>query len=299
MSTNNTTTEIAVRGEPQDKLDALSAGIRVEQMLARPQAEESAPPEDNGFGGGFPYIGFRGAKSKNTEGLDAVGIRTQEFYLHNVVPIKIRDGGLDLHLLQYFRAFTKQNSRMEIVGVSRVMNDAIYKQGYREHLFSLVAVRQPTTHGLLLTPAVMSVRGAQCKALGKAIDMLSVADDAKKWAGLGAFYAHGSRAKVAGGRFYTSIWSTLEEPKNEGEPYNLGHGVAKPCDEKDVTAFNEWYLPETDAVLRRVALVHYGRQQDLLKKLREQEAKKAKEDAKGYDAPAEEIEDAEYEPAPV
>lgn len=223
--------------------------------LASPVHADSSAPEKRRVS--VPYIGFRGKKAeKNLEDLDAAGIKVDKtsgngvFYLQDVEPIDIRIPGgnsIALHLIQFARFYLLVQGGKD-VAASLENNDDLFAEGYREHVYAVVAA---VTGPGKFTAATLQLHSAQCAALRKAIDMLGEpgrpgpAMDPASWAKRSSLHAKAADTKVAGFRFRTEIWSTLEAPRSgDGEKYNQGHGRAYPTPEADFIALNKWAAGE-------------------------------------------------------
>ncbi len=219
--------------------------------LASPNHTDTSAPEKRRVS--VPYVGFRGKKAeKNLEALDAVGIKVDRtsgngvFYLMDVEPLDIRIPGSNavaLHVIQFARFYTLVQGGKD-VAASLENNDDLFNEGYREQIYAIVAA---VTAPGKFTAATLQLHSAQCKALGKAIDMLGEpgrpgpAMNAEAWGKRSAAHAKTVDTKIAGFRFRTEIWSTLEAPKyGDGEKFNLGEGRVYPTPESEFVALNAW-----------------------------------------------------------
>jgi hypothetical protein len=209
-----------------------------------PIAPESAPAERQYQS--VPYVGFRGKKSfTRIEELDAAGIGIGEFYLNDVQPLAVRP--MELHLLNVGRAYTIQDDDGKVID-ARFSYDKEDPDcdDFREHLFAAVLVYQ---HPGIFTAATLSLRGAQCKALKLALELLEGrAHDPAKWSTASAGHKATAHARVAGGRFRVGIWNTMEKPQNGGQLYNLGHGRIVMPTAADTDAFNNYLANQFNAV---------------------------------------------------
>lgn len=239
-----------------------------------------ARAEERGFKGGVPYVGHYGEKAKKPtrEPLDAMGVKVGEFYLFFAgSPIRLESDNrrATLHLLRYTRLFTKQDQSMNITGVKLVGTRATFDEGYREHLFCLVAVRLPefdeagrvTGRAAGFIPASLTLRGGQAQAMENTIRLLKVAEQPVAWSALSPAHKASVTAKHPGGRIVTQIWSTSEPlDDGSGNTFNKGHGVCRPTLAEDAVNFNAWYdnsLPQITAVAAALA----GRVDEAKKKL--------------------------------
>ena len=213
MTTEIATTEIA---NPTDD-------------FLQPIPQQAVPSQG---GGGGAYVAFYGKKSeKNLEDLAAAGITEGTFYLMDGQPRKVEP--FQLHLLQYFKAYTKQN-----LDTGELLEAAYTEDGsLDEHIEALVLVVLPTDKDSpsVFVPANLRLRKAQAAALRPAINLYEgTAKSPKDLLAWGPEYRFGAECPIIGGRFRTQIRSELTMPRQGKNMYNLGKGVVLPTPEKDV-----------------------------------------------------------------
>lgn len=220
--------------------------IPSDEALLVPHHKDSAPPERGAVA--FPYVGFRGAKSTvNVEALTAAGITVQhgngQFYLM-VPPVPIKVDPMQLHVLNFARFYTKMDESQNIIAATVKNDDDLFKNGFRESLYAVVAVVLPEGQ---FEAATLQLRGANTNALKQAIQLLgepgrpgpatneaALKARGKAWADAAAL------TKTAGARFITTIYSTAETPQGGGQKFNQGHGSVRPSPVEHVKAFEEW-----------------------------------------------------------
>jgi hypothetical protein len=236
-------------GQPLPLLDAA-----VLAALGGPQNQGGAQSEKKFES--LPYIGFRGVKTtKHVDELRAAGIEPNDFYLcesGEYLPLK----PAELHVLQFARLFTQQDDDGKLIGASFTNSDALYEDGFREHLFVVAAVIQRTDKGPKYTAATLSLRSGQTQALKQTISLLEgPAADPDKWSTRSPNHKVTAAAKVPGGRFKVRIWNTQEKPASgKGQPYNLGHGSVSLPTAAEVEAFNAWVAADFPRISKVIGL---------------------------------------------
>lgn len=189
----------------------------------------------------YPYVGFYGAKTRETDALDAAGIETYEFYLHDQYPIRLRP--FEMHVLSLGRFYTKADNNGQPVRARSDCPEEAYKDGFREHLYYVAAVRVPGPRGVQFVPAVGAMRSGLAKAFSKPLALLNpkdgAASTAERWSARGQAEADGAHAKMAGGRFILTAWCKPRE--TESGDANDGFGSVRPTPRDQVDAFNAWY----------------------------------------------------------
>lgn len=239
--------------------------------LASPVHADSAPPEKRHVS--VPYITARGKKAeKNLEALDAAGIKVDRntgnavFYLMDVEPIDIRTPGknsIGLHLIQYARLYTLTDNVGKIVEASAVNTDEMFGDGFREHIFAVVAA---VTGSGLFKAATLQLQSAQCNALRQTLALIGEpgrpgrAMKPDEWGRSSPAHAKTAdlNCKVPGFRFRTEIWSVLTQPKSgQGEKFNEGHGAVSPTPEADFIALNKWAVDAWPSI--QVATAKYNK----------------------------------------
>lgn len=247
MSTESTeSTEIA-RIE-QDVTRAIIAATLTEDLFDAPLAHVNTGESDQ-KGAHVPYVGFRGHKTKDRDGsLENAGIKPLDFYLHSVIPIRLKPFGV--HLLPGLATFqTCLDNQNNVTEVLFAPDDASFDQGFREHMLAVVAV---ALGGGAFVPATLSLRSGQTAALKKAI-ALAGGDAANPavWARFSEKHTKAAEAKFPGGRFRCDIWVEEERPKDnpKGEPYNLGKSRIYPTPADEVAALNAWMVSDLKRIL--------------------------------------------------
>lgn len=217
-----------------------------EQALALPTAEELAGSaiQDTGSQGSqkvsYPYIGFYGAKTQDTDPLETAGIEQHQFYLHNGLPIRVDP--FECHVLRLGHYYTLVDDNVQPIEARLDCPDEAFKEGYRDHLFFVAAVR----HGGTFYPAVGTLRAAQARAFDKTRPLLRKSKD--EWAAMGPAAAASAHAALVGARCITTIWSKPEKT-GTGRTQNKGYGVVRPTPKDQVDAFNAWYGEEANLKL--------------------------------------------------
>ena len=218
-----------------------------------PVGANSAPAEQRGSGFSVPYIAFRGLKSnKNVEALTAAGITVSRdgdgtFYLMDP-PVPIRVDPFEFHLLQYHRAFTRQDNKMKVTDAILKSDNDAFAEGYREHIFGTAIVKLP---GGGYRAATLNLRGPQVNALRDAVRLL---DHPGKM--VGNAYAHLSEVKAPGLKFRITIWSTLEQPKDpRAEKFNDGHGTTRPTPKEDIYNLLDYVRTAFDTEIKPVSFI--------------------------------------------
>lgn len=235
-----TTTEIA-RIEQDETKAIIAKTFAADPFALDTQHEDSG--EENNKGSGVPYVGFRGHKTKDKDGsLTKAGIQPLDFYLHSVVPIRLKPFGV--HLLPGIATFqTVLDNRGQVTDALFAETEDSFDLGFREHVYAVVAV---ALGGGSFVPATLSLHSAQCAALKKSVQLLK--GDARDPALWGKLYnGHASaKANFPGGRFRSELWVEEEKPKNDpkGEPYNLGKSRVYPTPADEVEALNAWMVSD-------------------------------------------------------
>lgn len=235
-----------------------------------PVHTESAAPEKRYVA--VPYVAFRGKKSeKNTDALDAAGIKVDKatgngvFYLMDIEPVDVRAPGknsIGLHLIQYARLYTLTDNTGKIIESANVNTNEMFADGFREHLFALVAV---ALGGGQFKAATLQLQSAQCNALRQTLALIGepgrpgVAMKPEEWGKRSAAHAKTAdpNVKVPGFRFRTEIWSVLTAPKGDGEKFNEGHGAVQPTSETEFAALNKWAVEAWPSI--QVAAAKYNK----------------------------------------
>lgn len=245
MSTDKTTTAIekVQTTAAIEKAQAVLATITGANYFDEPEAPDAGKPEDKR--GGVPYVGFRGEKStKKIPELEAAGVKASEFYLYDNEILKIQP--FSLCVLKHATFYTEQNNKMQVTNCAFEAPPYGVKTKLRKYVVGVGIVRVPGPNGVNFVPAGFQFRSAQCKAIERPIELLKSAKDRDAWAARSPKHKVASDACVPGGRFYASIWSTVEEGKYEDEQgnvndFNLGHNTIGYPDAAEVAAFNKWF----------------------------------------------------------
>lgn len=222
-----------------------------------PETEDTGKPEEKK--GGVPYVGFRGEKSKTRiPELEAAGVKTSEFYLNDGEVIKVQP--FSLYVLRHATFYTEQNNKMQVTNCAFEAPPYGTPTKLRKYSLGVGVVRIPGPTGVTLVPAGFQFRSAQCKAVERPIDLLATAKDKAAWASRSPKHAVAAEAVVPGGRFYASIWSTVEEGKYEDaegnlNDFNLGHNTIGYPDAAEVAAFNKFVTEGFDKASPNVKLL--------------------------------------------
>lgn len=224
--------------------------------LLKGQREDTAPP-DTTFRS-TPYVGFLGKKSeKNLDALAAAGIQVNEFYLHDVFPVRTHP--TKIHLLgSVFRAYTLQDDDGNVLEVSLKYSKQREDDGFNEQLIAPVAVVLPGKDHSTFVAATLALRGAQAKALKKSMDLFDgAAGKPDQWASYSPAHEAASKSAFPGGRFRATIWSTPTKPVNGGKrEYNLGDSAIVPTPAADVSVFDAWVDSSWPAIERVLQTAH-------------------------------------------
>lgn len=198
-------------------------------------------------GGGVPYFGIFGAKTKEPtrSALLAAGIEQNQFYVNDgLEPLRVVP--FTCHLLRYARYYTTQNQKMELTSVRSESTDALFKQGYREHIHVLAAVRVGT--GFI--PAVGSFRGGMVDGFRKAIELVELAANPTAWAARSQAHAESIVPEQhPGGRVVLTLFAKTEKT-NDGDEFNLSVGHTRPTPRAEAEAFADWFAACKPSILR-------------------------------------------------
>lgn len=254
--------------ETSEALDTVKTApatlVATRESLMQPVGAGSAPAERSIS---IAYVGFRGAKSKtNLESLDAAGIKVGragdgQFYLHDAVPIKIDP--FQLHLLQYYRAYTQVDEQGNVVDAVFENSQEAFDNDFREAIYASTIVVLPDGGGYV--PATLQLRGGQTNALKDGLKLLGTHDKPGRamnptaLAAAGGDWIHAAKALVPGIRFRLTIWSTAETPARGGEKFNQGHGQVKPTPKGEIEALNAWIDKNFDTSLKAVMTLNNAR----------------------------------------
>lgn len=236
------TTEIA-RIE-NDETKAIIAASLVNDPFEAPLVHASGGEQNDKAGLSVPYVGFRGHKTKDRDGvLEKSGIKPLDFYLHLVTPVALKP--FSIHLLPGLATFyTVLDNKNNVTDVLFTEDDRSFGDGFREHTLAVVAV---ALGGGAFVPATLSLRSGQTAALKKSLALIrGEASNLNVWTKLSAKHAASAPVKFAGGRFRTDIWVEEEQPKGDpnGEPYNLGKSRIYPTPADEVEALNKWMVED-------------------------------------------------------
>ena len=202
-------------------------------------------------GGGIPYIGHYGAKTnrETSARLDAAGIELYEFYLNDgLEPLKVKP--FSMHLLSLGRFYTKQDQEQNLTAVKLKSDDATFKDGFREHLYVLAAVR---LGGGVYVPAVGTFRGGLADAFRKADELVKIAGNDKAWSVRSPAHAASvipGGKQHPGARVILNIWADSEKTQDGKNDFNMGYGSTRPTPSDEAVLFQQWFESQMPSIQR-------------------------------------------------
>lgn len=201
----------------------------------------------------IPYVGYYGAKAepKTRAACEDAGVKVGQFFLNHITPIKVDPFGL--HWLTFGRLYTKRDSKMNVISSILENPKEKFNQGYREHLFAVVAVRLPGPDGITFVPALLQLHGGLAMCFKLSEELLKIVTNPQNCAARGEAFAKASKAVLPGGRFVAKITATQEDG-DDGNDWNKGASTVSPTPEADVLRFNSWFAANKKIVYSLIAI---------------------------------------------